>query len=321
MPFLKNHFYRSLQPERPKGETAKAQAAESLAFLLEMAKSDIPTVLRQLHSSPEGLTESQARHRLGTHGPNLVVHERPDSWYLQLFRNFRTPFTLLLGALALISFLTGDFAGGIVISVMAFISVTLGFYQEYRSSRAAEKLKAMVTNRATVLRRQEGSPAEKLEEPIQNLVPGDILQLAAGDMVPSDLRLLSAKDLFVSQAALTGESLPVEKLAAPPEAAVVNPLEMPDLSFMGSNVLSGTATAVVLRTGAETYLGTLAKTVVGRRVLTSFETGVNRFTVLMLRFMLVMVPLVFLINGLEKRNWFEAFMFAVAVAVGLTPEM
>ncbi len=321
MPLLKNHFYRLLQPEKAKGEPAKAQAAQSLAALLEMGKAEIPSLFKQLHSSPEGLTESQVRHRLEIHGPNLVVHEKPDPWYLQLFRNFRTPFTLLLGVLSLISFLTHDIAGGIVIAAMAFISVTLGFYQEYRSSQAAERLKAMVTNRATVLRRQEGEPVQDLEEPIENLVPGDVLHLAAGDMVPADLRLLSCKDLFVSQAALTGESLPVEKTATPPETQAANPLEWPTLCFMGSNILSGTAVAVVLRTGAETYLGTLAKSVVGRRVLTSFETGVNRFTTLMLRFMLVMVPLVFLINGFEKHNWFEAFMFAVAVAVGLTPEM
>ncbi len=321
MPLLKNHFYRLLQPDKSKGEAARAQAALSLASLLEFAGADIPSLLKRLHSTPEGLTESQVRHRLQRHGPNLVVHEKPDPWYLQLFRNFRTPFTLLLGALSVISYLTRDFAGGTVIAVMAFISVTLGFYQEYRSSQAAEKLKAMVTNRAAVLRRREGGPPETLEEPIRNLVPGDVLRLAAGDMIPADLRLLSCKDLFVSQAALTGESLPVEKSAAPPEKAASNPLEMPDLCFMGSNVLSGTATGLVLRTGAETYLGALAKTVVGRRVLTSFETGVNRFTVLMLRFMVVMVPLVFVVNGLLKRDWLEAFMFAIAVAVGLTPEM
>src|SRR5580658_8660988 len=121
MAFLKNHFYRLLQPERPKGETAKAQAALSLAALLEMDKVDVPALLKQLHSSPEGLTESQARHRLKAHGPNLVVHEKPDPWYLQLFRNFRTPFTLLLGALSIISFFTGDIAGGTVIAAMAFI--------------------------------------------------------------------------------------------------------------------------------------------------------------------------------------------------------
>ena len=321
MPILKNHFYRLLQPDKLKGETAKAQTARSLASLLEMASSDIPTLLKQLHSVSEGLNESQARHRLTIHGPNLVVHEKVDPWYLQLFRNFRTPFTLLLGVLSTVSFITGDYAGGIVITTMALISVTLGFYQEYRSSQAAEKLKAMVTNTVTVSRHKEGSPPQKLEEPIQNLVPGDVLFLAAGDMIPGDLRLISCKDLFVSQAALTGESLPVEKSAAISENASINPLESPHLCFMGSNVLSGTATALVLRTGAETYLGTLAKTVVGRRVLTSFEKGVNRFTILMLGFMVVMVPLVFLVNGLLKHNWFEAFMFAVAVAVGLTPEM
>ncbi len=321
MPLLKNHFYRSLQPEKLQGEAAKAQAALALAHLSEMGRSDIQVVLKEMHSSLDGLTQGQVDRRRELHGPNLVAHEKPDPWYAQLFRNFRTPFTMLLSVLAVISFLTGDPAGGMVITAMAFISVTLGFFQEYRSNQAAEKLKAMVTNNATVLRRSNEMAPRKVEEPIQNLVPGDILYLSAGDMVPADLRLIACKDLFVSQSVLTGESMPVEKSQDPGGAAFPNPLETPTLCFMGSNILSGSATAIVIRTGVQTYLGALAKTVVGRRALTSFETGVNRFTLLMLRFLLVMVPLVFLINGFLKHNWFESFMFAVAVAVGLTPEM
>lgn len=321
MTLLKNHFYHSLHPDKLQGEAAKAQAASALAHLSEMGRSDVRAVLKEMHSSPEGLTQSQVVRRRAVHGPNLVAHEKPDPWYAQLFRNFRTPFTLLLSGLSIVSFLTGDSTGGVVIAAIAFISVTLGFFQEYRSSRAAEKLKAMVTNNATVLRRSKDPEPAKKEEPIQDLVPGDILYLSAGDMVPADLRLIACKDLFVSQSARTGESLPVEKSAAVGQNPAADPLEMPTLCFMGSNVLSGSATAVVIRTGARTYLGALAKTVVGRRVLTSFETGVNRFTLLMLRFMAVMVPLVFLVNGFLKHDWFESFMFAVAVAVGLTPEM
>ena len=153
------------------------------------------------------------------------------------------------------------------------------------------------------------------------LVPGDIILLAAGDLVPADVRLLLAKDLFLNQSALTGESLPVEKKAASVSAEDQNPLDLANICFMGSNVESGSATAVVVHTGDQTYFGSLAASIVGQRVLTSFDKGINQFTWLMIRFMAVMVPAVFLINGLTKHNWVEAFLFAVAVAVGLTPEM
>jgi Mg2+-importing ATPase len=316
------HYHHHLAPPpKLKAIPEKAALPKPDAALLEMGQTELKTLLVNLKSTPEGLNVGESQNRLREQGPNEVVHEKPDPWYKQLFRNFKTPFTLLLMCLSVISFVTRDTAGGTVIAVIALVSVALGFFQEYRSSQAAEKLKAMVTNTATVLRPKEPASSEQLEEPIQNLVPGDVIHLAAGDMVPADVRLITCKDIFVSQAALTGESLPAEKSAVPSATPGVNPLEIPTLCFMGSNVLSGAATAVVLRTGAQTYLGSVAKAVVGQRVLTSFETGVNRFTVLMLRFMMVMVPLVFLINGFLKHNWFEAFMFAVAVAVGLTPEM
>ena len=157
--------------------------------------------------------------------------------------------------------------------------------------------------------------------PLKLLVPGDIIRLAAGDMVPADVRLLTAKDLFLNQAALTGEALPVERKADPAPADVENPLDLPNLCFLGSNVESGSATAVVIHTGDRTYFGSLAASIVGQRQLTSFDKGINQFTWLMIRFIAVMVPAVFLINGLSKHDWLEAFLFAVAVAVGLTPEM
>jgi Mg2+-importing ATPase len=153
------------------------------------------------------------------------------------------------------------------------------------------------------------------------LVPGDIVLLAAGDMIPADVRLLTAKDLFLNQAALTGESMPVEKTPARVDESIQNPLDMPAICFLGSNIESGTGMAVVVQTGSGTYFGSLASSIVGQRVLTSFDKGINQFTWLMISFMIVMVPLVFLFNGLSKHNWLEAFLFALAVAVGLTPEM
>lgn len=215
---------------------------------------------------------------------------------------------------------------------MVVVSGVLRFVQEYRSTQAAEKLKALVSTTATVKRRNRlDNPGEQREIPINELVPGDIIHLAAGDMIPADVRLLSSKDLFVSQAVLTGESLPVEKydtLGAVVEKRAdvvvqdqVSFLDSPTICFMGTNVISGTAIAVVVATGDRTYFGSLAKNIVGKRVLTSFEQGVNRVSWLLIGFMAVMVPIVFLINGITKGNWFDAFLFGVSVAVGLTPEM
>src|SRR5450756_1075682 len=196
------------------------------------------------------------------------------------------------------------------------LGVVLRFVQEMRADNAAEQLQAMVSNTATLVRSgKEGEVSLKM------LVPGDIVRLAAGDMVPADVRVLSAKDLFLNQAALTGEALPVEKKAAPAPADVQNPLDLPNLCFLGSNVESGSATAVVILTGGRTYFGSLATSIVGQRQLTSFDLGINKFTWLMIRFIAVMVPAVFLINGLSRRHWLDAFLFAMAVAVGLTPEM
>ncbi len=230
--------------------------------------------------------------------------------------NIKNPLVLLLLALGVLSFLTGDLRATVVIFVMVVLGVVLRFFQEMRADNAAEKLQAMVSNTATLVR---GGKEEEVS--LKMLVPGDIIRLAAGDMVPADVRVLSAKDLFLNQAALTGEALPVEKKAAPASADVQNPLDLPNLCFLGSNVESGSATAVVIHTGDRTYFGSLAASIVGQRQLTSFDKGVNKFTWLMIRFIAVMVPAVFLINGLSKHNWLEAFLFAMAVAVGLTPEM
>ena len=215
-----------------------------------------------------------------------------------------------------------------VIAVMVVLSIGLGFVQEHRSNSAAAKLATMIKTRATVKRRGPSlhppTPGTHINDgfveiPLDQLVPGDTVRLSAGDMIPADLRLLTARDLFVNQSALTGESMPVAKRAD--VGAAEDPFGLCNICFMGSNVISGFATAVVVHTGQQTYFGQLAGSIVGTRVLTSFDKGVSRYSWLMIRFIVVMAPLVFLINGVTKGNWLEALMFAVAVAVGLTPEM
>jgi len=199
---------------------------------------------------------------------------------------------------------------------MVVLGVVLRFVQEMKAGAAAARLKAMISVTATAIR--DGTVREV---PLEELAPGDVVKLSAGDMIPGDVRILTCKDLFVIQASLTGESLPVEKTEAPVETTGRSPLELTNVCFLGTSVESGAATALVVTTGLDTYLGAMSEALVGPPVETSFDKGIRRFTWLMIRFMAVMVPLVFLINGLTKGNWPEAFFFAVAVAVGLTPEM
>jgi Mg2+-importing ATPase len=283
---------------------------------VRQSRADGAALLGQLQTRIEGLTQAEAEERLKQYGPNEIARERPQSPLRRLLDNLKNPLVLLLAALSLVSYLTGDPRAALIILVMVGLGVVLRFFQELRADDAAEKLKAMVSNTATLVR-----AGQTAEVPLRLLVPGDIIQLAAGDMVPADVRLLVAKDLFLNQSALTGEAMPVERKAAPAGPDQDDPLALPNLCYLGSNVESGSATAVVLQTGDHTYFGALATHIVGQRVPTSFDLGVNRFTWLMIRFIAVMVPAVFLINGLSRHNWTEAFLFAMAVAVGLTPEM
>jgi Mg2+-importing ATPase len=320
--------------------SAPSMAPNLSQKLLQFAQDDVETVLAALNTSAEGLSDLQSRLRLEKVGLNEIAHEKPPKWYIQLLKTFQNPLVILLMVLAIIALITEDIKAAIIIISMVIFSVILRFSQEFRSSQAAEKLRAMVHTTATVSRkdpRKDISPSlaqdmgitlnldgpERPEIPIKFLVPGDIIFLAAGDMIPADVRLMTAKDLFVSQGALTGESLPVEKQPTLPEnpSRSQNPLELANLCFLGTNAISGTGTAVVVETGSNTYLGALAKTVVGQKAMTSFDRGVNDVSLLLLRFMLVMAPVVFFMNGLLKGNWTEAFFFALSVAVGLTPEM
>ncbi|WP_258000183.1 magnesium-translocating P-type ATPase [Fischerella thermalis] len=325
--------------------TASDRALDSAKLslrALEEAGASVDQVLRTLNSSRKGLTESDAQDRLRKYGKNEVSHEKPPTWYAQLFKAFNNPFVYVLIGLAIVSFIVDywiaepedkDLSAVIVLSIMVILSGTLRFVQEFRSTQAAEALKALVTTTATVLRRDRLEGQEQRRElPLSELVPGDIVSLAAGDMIPADVRLLTSKDLYVSQAVLTGESLPVEKydtlgsvVEKRADAQVTNDqmsaLDTPTVCFMGTNVVSGTATAVVVSTGDRTYFGSLAKNIVGKHTKTSFEIGVDRVSFLLIVFMAVMVPIVFAIQWFTKGNLIDALLFSVSVAVGLTPEM
>ncbi|APG16255.1 magnesium-translocating P-type ATPase [Kosakonia radicincitans] len=283
-----------------------------------------PTLLWQTFAShPEGLTEQEVAQARETHGENLIPAQKPSPWWVHLWICYRNPFNLLLTCLGVISYASEDLFAAGVIALMVAISTLLNFLQEARSTKAADALKAMVSNTATVLRVvNEKGENSWCEIPIDQLVPGDIVKLAAGDMIPADLRVLQARDLFVAQASLTGESLPVEKAATSRQTAQKNPLECDTLCFMGTNVVSGTAQAMVIGTGGNTWFGQLAGRVSEQESEpNAFQKGISRVSMLLIRFMLVMTPIVLLINGFTKGDWWEAALFALSVAVGLTPEM
>jgi P-type Mg2+ transporter len=302
--------------EHPIPAKTKKQNIRVSPAVVDAASKSGEQVLVDLRTSPGGLAEADAEERARTAGPNEIAQERKQGWLLRLLKTTRNPLVILLTALSIVSFLTGDARGGTVMAIMVALSVVLRFWQEARADAAAEKLKAMIHVTATVVR-----DGEAREVPLRDLVPGDIVRLAAGDMIPGDVRLLLSKDLFVSQGSLTGESLPVEKFHDPETNEEASPTELKNICFMGTSVESGTATAVVVTTGVQTYFGSMARSITGERVQTSFDQGLNRFTWLMMELMAVMVPLVFLINGFTKHDWKGAFFFALAVAVGLAPEM
>jgi P-type Mg2+ transporter len=316
-----NSLASEVEPPHPPAaaSTSKSSKGKNIQVspaVVEAAMMTGDDLLLKLQTVPGGLTQVAAEERARTVGPNEVAQEKPQTWPIRLLKIIRNPLVILLTILSGVSFATGDARAGTVMAMMVVLSVGLRFLQEARADAAAAKLRAMIHVTATVVR--DGMPKEI---PLHDLVPGDIIHLSAGDMIPGDVRLLSSKDLFVSQGSLTGESLPVEKLHDVETKTVTSATELKNICFMGTSVQSGTATAVVVTTGVQTYFGSMARSITGERVQTSFDLGLNRFTWLMIRIMAVMVPLVFLINGFTKHDWKGAFFFALAVAVGLTPEM
>ncbi|EHK67865.1 magnesium-translocating P-type ATPase [Achromobacter arsenitoxydans] len=344
-----SHFRRApILEQGGDGAVASSEAARRASQrMVEISRMSFDSLFALFGSGWGGLSDSQAQAARERHGANEVDHEKPLSWPVHLWLSYRNPFNLLLTALAVLSWLTDvrmaaseeqSWTAVVIIGSMVAISTVLRFVQERRSSRAAEALKAMVQNTATVLRSDAGIPAEssgrrvfgatlhatgshQREVPLAELAPGDVVLLSAGDMVPADCRVLNAKDLFVAQAALTGESLPVEKHMAP-RVQTGSALELENMAYMGTNVVSGSGSALVVATGADTHFGQLAGRVTETsRAPTQFQQGINRVSWVLIRFMLVMAPVVLLINGFTKGDWLEALLFALAIAVGLTPEM
>ncbi len=283
--------------------------------VVELAALDVAGVFTRLATTSAGLTTEEAAGRLTIHGPNVLAKDRRAGIGKLLWNALINPLVILLLVLATVSFISGDARAGVVMSIMVALGAGLKLVQEARADHAAAKLKAMISVQATVIR--DGMPREIA---IAQLVPGDVIKLCAGDMIPADIRLIEAKDLFVTQGSLTGESFPIEKFAAE-KGGTTAPLELTSIAFLGTNVESGSGTAVVVATGGKTYLGGMAESLTEQSTPTAFDRGIIQFTWLMMGFIMVMVPLVFLINGLTKGVWGDAFFFAVAVAVGLTPEM
>jgi P-type Mg2+ transporter len=285
------------------------------------AMQEISAVLQQLNTSPSGLSETEVAARLEKYGRNEVAQEKKHGWLLRLWVAVRNPLVILLAVIATITFATAsetsDYIGGSVMVGMILLAVLLRLIQETKADNAAAKLKAMIKVTATALR--DGQPKEI---PLKDLVPGDVVKLSAGDMIPGDVRLIAAKDLFVIQGTLTGESLPVEKSDARDARTNISIIEHANLCFLGTSVESGAATAVIVATGAQTYFGKMASSLAAQQPDTAFDKGVKRFVWLMIGFMAVMSPMVFFINGFTKHSWGkETFLFALAIAVGLTPEM
>ena len=290
---------------------------------LNVAAMDENEIWRAFASHPEGLNAGEVAQKIAQYGENQIPAQKPSPWWVHLWSCYRNPFNLLLTVLGIVSYSTEDLFAAAVIALMVGISTLLNFIQEARSTKAADALKAMVSNTATVLRVvNEQGESRWCELPIDQLVPGDIVKLSAGDMIPADLRVIQARDLFVAQASLTGESLPVEKVTRTRDPLQTNPLECDTLCFMGTNVVSGSAQAIVFATGGGTWFGQLAGRVSEQESEpNAFQKGISRVSMLLIRFMLVMTPVVLLINGYTKGDWWEAALFALSVAVGLTPEM
>jgi Mg2+-importing ATPase len=304
--------------------------------LLQASRSDKKDLLAHYNNTIEsGYNQAQVQESIDKYGKNTITSKNQDTLLKKLTESFINPFTVVLLVLASIMLVIdvilpladgeeADPIGFVILICMVTASGTLRLVQDTRSAKASEKLQAMVKITTCVVR-----DGVKIEIPLEDVVLGDIVYLASGDIIPADLRILACKDLFVGESSLTGESEPVEKTAESMTFDHMNPLELDNLAFMGTNVVSGAATAIVVATGDYTQFGSIARTLVGKRAKTSFDIGVNSVSWVLIRFMALMVPTIFVVNGITKGAilggggpaWVDALMFGLAVAVGLTPEM
>ena len=295
--------------------------------VLLLAGQQMEQLFDYFQSSSSGLLEEDMESRQEKYGLNEILHEKRKSPIVLFIKTFINPFIGILTVLALVSLVLDvimappeekEWSGVIIITVMVLLSVIMRFWQEQKSGEATSALLRMVKNTCAVKRDGEIKEIDN-----RQLVPGDIVHLAAGDMIPADMRILRSKDFFVSQSSLTGESEPIEKKSSLTDSSLKrgSVVELEDICFMGSTVISGSADGIVIATGSHSYIGTIAKSIAGIRVDTAFDKGISKVSFLLIRCMLVMVPFVFFVNGVTKGDWFDAFVFAISVAVGLTPEM
>ena len=293
------------------------------------ATQPLENVFNYFQTTPQGISTEEVETRTHQTGKNEILHEKRKRPVVMFIKTFINPFIGVLTALAVISLVLDvlmappeekEWTGVTIICVMVLLSAIIRFMQELKAGEATTSLMKMVKNTCSVKRLEE---TEYQEIDIRELVPGDLVYLAAGDMIPADVRIISSKDLFVSQSSLTGESEPIEKFPTlrNNHYRSGSVIELESICFMGSTVVSGSACGIVFATGTHTYLGTIAKNIAGVRATTAFDKGISKVSFLLIRFMLIMIPFVFLVNGFTKGDWFDAFVFAISIAVGLTPEM
>lgn len=290
----------------------------------EYAHKSISDIYLEFGSSPEGMPGWQVEKNRAKFGVNRIFGKERVKWYVFLLGSVKNPFNFILFVLAGVSIITKDITGALIIIVMVLLSISIKFWQELKSARTEESLKKMVNTKAFVLRIDPDDNLHfKFQEiPLEEIVPGDIIHLSAGDMIPADVRLISSKTLFINESMLTGESLPIEKKENAFESIESGNETRPDnICFLGSNVVTGSAEAIVIATGKQTYLGAITRGISTVRPPTAFDIGVTKVSWLLIRLMLIVSPIVFFINGFTKGSWLEALMFGLSVAVGLTPEM
>ena len=312
-------MFSNLFPGRtdaPATQNKGVDAGENERRIVELCAVSEQEAIEKLNSSPKGLSAEEAERRLGQYGANELAHAKQLGFWGDIFRRCKSPLVVQLLVIAAVSGAIGEAKSAIIVSAMVVLSVGLSYILDRRSSLAVETLGKRVQSRALVLR-----DGVETEIKITEVVPGDIVLMQAGSIVPADVRLLVAKDFFLSQSSLTGESMPVEKTAQAGEAQGQSAWELANACYLGSSVTSGSARGVVVNTGTRTLFGSIFKSLGEEREKTSFDIGVRSFTWLMIRFMVVMTCAVFFIVGMTKGNWSEALLFALSIAVGLTPEM
>lgn len=301
------------------------QARTSEMRLRDMAQRPKEELYRFYHSSPEGLSPEQAEASFGEHGENVIKTEHTHTVWTRLREAVINPFNVILLVIAAVTYATDvlsastpDYLTVVIILALVLLSSVVAFVQSRSSDKAAEALTDMISNTVHVLR-----GGELREILLEDVVPGDVVKLSAGDMLPADVRFLQTKDTFISQAALTGESQPVEKFSHDKEEGAQTKAlsDLSNIGLMGSDVVSGSALALVLHSGNKTYFSSIADSLSGDKARSSFERGVNAVSRLLIRMMLLIIPVIFLINGLVKGDWLSALLFAISIAVGLTPEM